>query len=139
MSDVFFHVEGADVPETVHEGSIRKWLDKIFEKEGFQMGILNIVFCSDDYLSKINFQHLNHEDLTDIISFDYSENLKISGDLFVSIERVKENSFFYNHKEENELLRVLAHGVLHLLGYKDKTLKEKKIMRKKENECLFLV
>ncbi len=97
------------------------------------------IFCSDNYLQKLNVEFLNHEELTDVISFDYSEKNKIKGDVFISVERVKENAKIYNIKFKEELSRVMIHGVLHLAGYKDKNPEEKKMMRKLENQFLKLV
>lgn len=94
------------------------------------------IFCSDKYLQKLNKQFLKHDELTDVITFDYSTKTGISGDVFISIERVKENSSTYNVRLQEELARVMIHGVLHLMGYNDKTEKEKKIIRKLENEYL---
>ena len=111
----------------------RKWINDRILSEGFSPGEINIIFCSDDYLHKINVEYLNHDNFTDIITFDYTENQKISGDLFISIERVKENAKFFTRKISEELHRVIIHGVLHLCGYGDKSKKEQEIMTKKEN------
>ena len=97
------------------------------------------IFCSDDYLQKLNIKFLNHQDLTDVISFDYSEKTKIKGDVFISAERVRENAKTYGVKFKEELSRVIIHGILHLAGYNDKKPEEKKIMRKLENQFLKLV
>ncbi len=94
---------------------------------------LNIIFCSDNYLLKMNKKYLNHDYFTDVITFDYSENNKLSGDIFISIETVKENALQYYVDFSDELERVILHGVLHLIGYNDKSEKEKKIMREKED------
>jgi len=100
---------------------------------------LNYIFCSDTYLHKINLEYLKHDTLTDIITFDYSEKKQISGDIFISIDRIKENALKFNQSTDIELNRVLIHGVLHLLGYKDKTPKEKETMRAKEDFYLTLL
>jgi len=100
---------------------------------------LNYIFCSDTYLHKINLEYLKHDTLTDIITFDYSEKKQISGDIFISIDRIKENAPKFNQSTDIELNRVLIHGVLHLLGYKDKTPKEKETMRAKEDFYLTLL
>lgn len=115
---------------------IKQWLHQAIEREGFISDNINIILCSDEYLLKMNQQYLNHDTFTDIITFDYSEKGKLSGDLFISIERVKENSTQFSGKVYNELLRVMVHGVLHLCGYKDKTPQDEKLMREKEDENL---
>ena len=109
------------------------WLKKIIEREKKQLGDIVFVFCSDSYLLKKNIQFLKHNTLTDVISFDYSTGTQISGDIIISIDRVKENSKIFDVPFSNELDRVMTHGLLHLLGYKDKTKKEGVLMRSKEN------
>ena len=100
---------------------------------------ISFIFCSDNYLQKINSEFLNHKDLTDVITFDYSEKTNLAGDIFISAERVKENSKIYNVKFKEELARVMIHGVLHLIGYNDIKEKEKTLMRTLENEFLKLL
>ena len=97
------------------------------------VGDLSIIFCSDDYLLNINKQYLDHDYYTDIITFNYVENKTISGDLFISVERITENAANYDTDMEKELLRVIFHGILHLIGYNDKTEEEKKLMKEKED------
>ena len=99
---------------------------------------LNFIFCDDEFLFEINNTYLRRDSLTDIITFDYSNKNNISGDIFISIDRVKANALSFNESFEDELKRVIIHGVLHLLGYKDKSKKEKKIMREKEDFYLSL-
>jgi probable rRNA maturation factor len=112
----------------------KNWIKDLIAKEGFNLVELNYVFVSDEALLVINRKYLNHDTYTDIITFDNSENNnQIEGDIFISIERIKENSVIFNNNFETELLRVMAHGVLHLCGYGDKKEKEVKIMREKEN------
>lgn len=112
---------------------LKKWLASVAEDYGFKINQLNYIFCSDDYLLKMNQTYLSHETFTDIITFDLSEfENEIEGDIFISLERVQENSLKFNTKE-TELFRVMAHGLLHLIGFKDKTEKDKEIMRDKEN------
>ena len=111
-----------------------QWIDAVIESEGKEPGEINYIFCDDEYLHNINMQYLNHDTLTDIISFDYCIGDLISGDIFVSIERVQDNAKDYEVSFNEELLRVLAHGVLHYCGYKDKTEKEALLMRTKEQE-----
>ncbi|KIX20527.1 rRNA maturation factor [Flavobacterium sp. 316] len=120
--------------ESLYEG----WINKVIVSENKLLGELNYVFCDDDYLHKINVEYLNHDTLTDIISFDYTEGNIISGDVFVSIERVKDNATDFNVSFADELKRVMIHGILHYCGYKDKTSNEASIMRKKEEEKILL-
>ena len=109
------------------------WLENIIYSEKKIPGEIVFVFCDDQYLLKKNIEFLKHNSLTDVITFDYSQKNKISGDILISIDRVKENAKIYNTTFLNELNRVMAHGLLHLLGYKDKTKKDIKLMRKKED------
>ncbi|PKP51280.1 MAG: rRNA maturation RNase YbeY [Bacteroidetes bacterium HGW-Bacteroidetes-12] len=118
---------------------VKAWIILSAANEAKQIGELNFIFCSDNYLHKINLEYLKHDTFTDIITFDYSEGKIINGDIFISIERVKENAKNFNQTIDNELNRVLIHGVLHLLGYKDKTPKDKELMRAKEDFYLTLL
>ena len=115
---------------------IKEWLNLVAFKEGSKIQNLNFLIVGDKRMIHFNKTYLNHDYSTDIITFDNSENKKISGDIVISIERVKENSKRYKVKLEDELRRVMAHGLLHLLGYDDKNEKEKKRIRKKENYYL---
>ena len=115
------------------------WFGKICHTEGKLLGDVSVVFCSDTYLLELNKRHLQHDFFTDIITFDYSEGDRVAGDLFVSVDRVYENADAYNVSRETELNRVSVHGILHLLGYKDKTPQEVTVMREKENEALALL
>jgi probable rRNA maturation factor len=118
----------------------RKWIFTIIETENKESGILNFIFCDDEYLLQVNKEFLNHDTLTDIITFDYTEEFdNVSGDIFISIERVKENALLYNVDFLVELARVLSHGVLHICGYKDKTKAQKTLMRSKENHYLSVI
>lgn len=117
-----------------NESDYEQWIDAVIESEGKEPGEINYIFCDDEYLHNINMQYLNHDTLTDIISFDYCIGDLISGDIFVSIERVQDNAKDYEVSFNEELLRVLAHGVLHYCGYKDKTEDEALLMRSKEQE-----
>jgi len=114
-----------------------KWISDVISSEGFQVGEINYIFCNDSYLNKINQEFLNHDTFTDIISFDYTLGKEVGGDIFISIERVLENAEKFNEVFENELYRVMIHGILHFMGYKDKTKKEKTLMRTKEDENIF--
>ncbi len=114
----------------------KAWLKDAAKAEGFKIGELNYIFCSDAYLLDINQKYLGHDTLTDIVTFDNSEDPKmIEGDIFISIERVQENALKFD-TAESELKRVMVHGLLHLAGYKDKDKAQKELMRNKENEHL---
>ena len=117
----------------------KKWIAAVIAAEGKTGGEINYIFCSDIYLLELNKKYLKHNTLTDIITFDTSENKMINGDIFISIERVKENASNYKTTFKNELSRVVVHGALHLLGYKDKALKDKNKMRSKEDQFLKLL
>ena len=117
-----------------------EWVSSIISNHQFKLEEINYIFCSDEYLLQVNREHLNHHYYTDIITFDNSEEEKtIESDIFISIDRVKENAESQNIPFEDELNRVMIHGVLHLLGYADKTEEEKKEMREKEDACLSLL
>ena len=116
-----------------------KWISDVISSEGFQVGEINYIFCNDSYLNKINQEFLNHDTFTDIISFDYTLGKEVGGDIFISIERVLENAEKFDEVFENELHRVMIHGILHFMGYKDKTKKEKTLMRTKEDEKIFIL
>ncbi|MFM2264830.1 MAG: Endoribonuclease YbeY [Bacteroidota bacterium] len=120
--------------ELANESAIESWIGRIIASEQKSEGEISYVFCDDDYLLELNQQYLQHDTLTDIISFDYSLGNELSGDIFISIERVRENAEIFNQSFENELLRVISHGVLHYCGYKDKSEADEKLMRQKENE-----
>lgn len=138
MSMVYFHQEDLSfvLPD---ENNITAWIQRIVSQEGFSISEVNIIFCSDEYLHKINVTYLEHDDYTDIITFDQSEEPdELEGDIFISIPRVEENAIQFNVIFEDELHRVIIHGILHLMGYKDKTGSESRQMRKKEEACLSL-
>ncbi|SHI70803.1 rRNA maturation RNase YbeY [Algibacter luteus] len=115
------------------EEEVTKWVIETISAEGFKLEEVNYVFCDDDYLHKLNVEFLKHDTLTDIISFDYSIGKIIQGDVFISVERVKENAIDFGVEFIDELHRVIIHGILHYCGYKDKTAEEAKTMRNKEN------
>ncbi len=120
------------------EDNYASWIETIVESENKILGEISYIFCDDEYLHTINLQYLNHDTLTDIISFDYTEGNVISGDIFVSIERVIDNAKDFNVPFDEELKRVLAHGVLHYCGYKDKSNADVLLMRSKEEEKIKL-
>lgn len=127
-----------DVKYTLkNKTQIRDWISDAITAEGYQLEELSFILCSDEYLLAINQQYLNHDTYTDVITFDNSEGLKtILGDIFISIERIQENAKQYNGTVQLELCRVMIHGTLHLLGYKDKGKAAKKLMTQKEDEYL---
>ncbi|RTY76321.1 rRNA maturation RNase YbeY [Flavobacterium sp. GSP27] len=117
-----------------NEEAVVAWLENVITSENKKEGEINYIFCDDEYLHKINVEYLNHDTLTDIISFDYSMGNELHGDIFVSVERVKDNAADFNVSFEQELKRVLVHGILHYCGYKDKGESEELLMRSKEDE-----
>lgn len=114
------------------------WIETIIKSENKILGEISYIFCDDDFLHNINMQYLNHDTLTDIISFDYTEGDVISGDIFISVERVEDNANDFNVSFGEELKRVLAHGILHYCGYKDKSDSDALMMRSKEEEKIKL-
>jgi rRNA maturation RNase YbeY len=115
---------------------ISVWIKSILLDFDKKLGPLTYIFCNDEYVKDINVKYLAHDYYTDIITFDYSDNNVISGDMFISIDRVKENSLIFGSTYTEELVRVIVHGLLHLLGFKDFTELEKDVMRNLENECI---
>ncbi len=124
--------------ELDNEIAIEQWLQLVIKSEGKKEGEINYIFCDDDYLHKINVEYLQHDTLTDIISFDYSVGNELNGDIFISVERVKENALDFNVEFSEELKRVLVHGILHYCGYKDKSESDEVLMRNKEDEKIAL-
>jgi rRNA maturation RNase YbeY len=122
-----------------NESKISDWIQEVVLKEGFKLGEICYVFCDDAYLHKLNVEFLNHDTLTDIISFDNTMGKLISGDIFISIDRIKENAITFNVSFEEELHRVIIHGVLHYLGYKDKNEEDQLKMTSKENSSLLML
>jgi len=120
--------------ELENESHYEDWISRIIDSEGFDEGEINYIFCDDEYLHIINLEYLDHDTLTDIISFDYTVGNLIQGDIFISIERVQDNASDFNVSFYEELKRVLSHGVLHYCGYKDKSPKDEALMRSKEDE-----
>ena len=124
--------------ELSDEAAISEWISKVILSENMSEGEINFIFCDDDYLLEINKQHLNHDTLTDVISFDYSLGNELSGDIFISVERVIDNANDFKVSFTEELNRVMIHGILHYCGYKDKTEEDEQLMRNKEDEKLKL-
>lgn len=129
-----FHYETAQ--DIVHNDKLGAWISDVIVSESCSEGEINYVFCDDKYLLKMNQQFLDHDTYTDIISFDNSMGKELHGDIFISTERVRENARIFDVSFEEELRRVLVHGVLHFCGYKDKTKEESDLMRAKEDEKL---
>lgn len=116
----------------------RKWLKLVAESEICRIGDISVIFCSDNYILDINQKYLGHDYFTDIITFDYREGDRLSGDLFISVDSVRENSIEYGTAFNDELNRVIVHGLLHIIGYDDHTDEDIKVMRSKENYYLSL-
>lgn len=138
MASITFFSEGIDFKISKPRAT-KNWIQKVVKKEKHKISSLSYIFCSDEFLNNLNRQYLNHDTLTDIITFNYStEPASLDGEIYISIPRVKENSKLFNVDFDEELHRVIIHGVLHLLGYGDKKPTEKAQMRKKEEACLSL-
>ena len=116
-----------------NQGELQRWIKKVITSENKEIGEINYIFCSDEYLLERNIKYLDHDTLTDIITFNYCKGKIITSDIMISIDRVKENSTIFDNSFSEELHRVMIHGILHLIGYDDKTEKEKNLMREKEN------
>lgn len=119
--------------ELINPEETSLWLSSVIEAEKKEVGEITYIFCDDAYLLKINKDFLNHDTLTDIISFDYTAGNIISGDVYISVERVEDNAVDFQSTFRDELSRVMVHGILHYCGYKDKSTEEAKVMRNKEN------
>ncbi|WP_296315357.1 rRNA maturation RNase YbeY [Winogradskyella sp. UBA3174] len=122
--------------ELENSNDISKWISKAILEENRKEGEINYIFCTDDYLVKINQDFLNHDTLTDIISFDYSIGKELHGDIYISADRVKENAIDFKVVFKDEIARVIIHGILHYCGYKDKNQEDEKLMRSKEDHYL---
>ena len=131
---VIYNIEDVDF-QLVSQNLVSSWIEKTIETEGATLGAVSYIFCSDDYLHQMNVEYLNHDTLTDVITFPYNDN-PIEGDIFISIDRVKDNAQDLNIAFNDELHRVMIHGVLHLCGYSDETDEQEAEMRRKEDEYL---
>ncbi|CAL68243.1 rRNA maturation RNase YbeY [Christiangramia forsetii] len=120
------------------EQDYRNWIEKAIESENKYIGDISFIFCDDEYLHKINLEYLAHDTYTDIISFDNTLGNTLQGDIYISTERVQENANSFNTEFDEELKRVLIHGILHFCGFKDKTEREQELMRRKEEEKIAL-
>ncbi len=135
---VFFHTESITFSFNKRR-LFKKWIKRVVELHGKSIGTVNIIFTSNKYLLTVNQEYLNHNYFTDVITFEYNEENIISGDIFVSVEQVKANHAAYNSSFDIELSRVVIHGVLHLLGFKDSTKQESVEIRSKEDTALNLL
>ena len=135
MSSIQFFFEDIR-PLKIKKNHIKNQVKRLILNELKAPGVISVIFCSDNYLLEVNKQYLNHDYFTDVITFNYVEDSVISGDLFISVDRVKENADIFNKALYNEIYRVVFHGVLHLIGYNDKTDEEKRVMRCKEDYYL---
>ena len=124
--------------ELGNEPAFEDWISRVILSEGKKEGDINYIFCDDDYLHKLNVEYLEHDTLTDVISFDYSMGNELHGDIFISVERVADNAKDFGVTFADELQRVIVHGILHYCGYKDKSPEEEAIMRTKEEEKIQL-
>lgn len=134
---IYYHNEDLPFPKLKRREST-KWIKEVVSLESRLVGEISFVFCSDSYLLEVNRKYLNHDYFTDIITFDYVSDNVITGDIFISVDRVLENSKQFESSFDMELRRVMVHGILHLVGYKDKTSEEKKLMTAKEDFYLNL-
>ena len=137
MDKIIYNVEDIDF-QLSNEAPLSIWIEKTTELEKKELGAVSYIFCSDDYLHQMNVEYLNHDTLTDVITFPYN-NDPIEGDIFISIDRVKDNAHDLNTPFENELHRVMIHGILHLCGYRDETDEEETEIRQKEDKYLALL
>jgi rRNA maturation RNase YbeY len=135
---VFFHTIDTE-PQLKNKLALKRWIRDQILAENREVGTINVIFCSDAYLLEVNRTHLNHDYYTDIITFDYCHDKVVSGDLYISYERVLENSSTFEKSIQEETHRVIIHGVMHLCGYKDKTKSEALTMRKKEENSLLKI
>lgn len=132
---IWFHAEDVSLP-IQKKSPYKHWITSLIQSNNKKVGEINYIFCSDDYLLEVNKEHLNHDYYTDIITFPIEIEHSISTDIFISIDRVKDNAFQNNIDWHTELLRVMAHGILHLIGWNDKTAEEARLMRNAENDAI---
>ena len=137
MNNISFHNEGVTT-KTPSKRLLKAWIKEFVSNHGKKVGELAFIFCSDEKILEVNQNFLQHDYYTDIITFDYCEEQTVSGDIFISVERVAENAISHKVEYKAELLRVIAHGVLHLIGFQDKSPKKKKEMTENEDLCISL-
>lgn len=135
---IVFDVEGVEMP-SINETEINEWISKVVKSHNRELGELAYIFCSDEKILEVNNEYLQHDYYTDIITFDYTEGQIISGDMFISLDTVRTNAELFKTNYDEELLRVIVHGVLHLCGFGDKTEDEESKMRELENKALSLI
>lgn len=135
---IVFDVEGVEMP-SINETKIEEWISKVVASHNGELGELAYIFCSDEKILEVNNEYLQHDYYTDIITFDYTEDKIISGDMFISLDTVKSNSEQFKTNYNEELLRVIVHGVLHLCGFADATDEEESKMRELEDKALSLI
>ena len=133
--EITFQSEGVDHPQ-IDEKKLSQWIESVAKKHNKKIGEISYLFCDDEKMLEVNQQYLNHDFYTDIITFDYSEGNRISGDVIISLQTVESNSQMYNTSFLEELHRVIIHGILHLSGLNDSTEEEEKVMRDAENSAL---
>jgi len=132
-----FFSQDVDIPSFI-DSTVSQWIEQVINSHSYILGDLNYLFCSDDHILEVNNEYLQHNYFTDIITFDYCLNKIISGDLIISLDTVRSNSILFSTTFDQELLRVIIHGVLHLIGFNDHSEEEKKQMRDLENKALIL-
>ena len=132
---ITFQTEDIEMP-AINEEQVREWIKAVAASYGKRVGPISYFFCSDQRILEVNLEYLQHDYYTDIITFDYCEGNRLSGDLFISVDSVRENALFYGTEFSDELNRVMVHGLLHLIGYDDHTEEEQKTMREKEDYYL---
>src|SRR5690606_13537977 len=138
MSDIFFHFEDVASKPFPPKKPLQYWLHLLAKSHQSAILTLNYIFCSDEYLLQVNREYLNHDYYTDIITFPFKEGLEVEGDIFVSLDRIRENAVTHEVPFDEELLRVIAHGLLHLIGFDDKSPEKAAEMRIAENEAVAL-
>jgi len=134
---ISYFTEGVRMPK-IGKREVSAWIKKVAEMHGFRVGDVSYIFCSDEHILNVNREYLQHDYYTDIITFDYTEGKRISGDVFISLDTVASNAEKFGVAYEEELYRVIIHGILHLCGINDKSPEERKGMEKEENEALKL-
>ena len=139
MSEILFYTEGVEFPSFFSEDKIVEWIDEIAETYEKTAGEMSFIFCNDEHILEINKQYLDHDYYTDVITFDYCVGNLLCGDIFISLDTVASNAEQFGVGFEEEFHRVVAHSVLHLVGFKDKTDAEATVMRDNENKCLELL
>ncbi len=134
---ISYFTEGIRMPK-IGKREVSAWIKKVAEIHGFRVGDISYIFCSDEHILSVNREYLQHDYYTDIITFDYTEEKRISGDIFISLDTVASNAEKFGATYEEELYRVIIHGILHLCGINDKSPEERKIMEKEEDKALKL-